>query len=95
MKYYSLSKKSINGEKVCTEIFKSNSSVEYWRKVIKNDEKEGSYVEAEFEYDKKLKEIVLSRYFVVSQKRDERISIYLIRNPSTLKRINKKNRGIK
>ena len=95
MNYYSFTKKSIIGDKFYSEILKCNSSVEYWRKVIKKDENDGAFVEAEFLYDKELKEIVLSSYVVISKKRNEKISIYLIKTLSTSKGLNTNREEIK
>lgn len=90
MKFYNLKEYNMSGQILTSETSQMNSSVEYWRKVIKKDEKEGCYVQAVFEYDKTIKEIVLTRYFLISRKDNKRITINLVKNPEKLKKLRKR-----
>lgn len=67
-----------------------NSSVNYWIKYAKQQEKEGCFVEIEFEYYSDVKEVCMTKYHSFNRKTRIRELISLIKNKEQLQRLNKK-----
>ena len=61
------------------ELLKCSSSVDYWLKKAKLDEKDGCYVEMQFEYYSDLKEVYLTKYMSFHKKTNFRTTIRLIK----------------
>lgn len=77
MKNYKLIKTNLSGFNQSTENFESPSSVDYWLKVAKKDEKIGSNVTITFEYDSKSKKTVMKKYSAINFKNNEITNIYI------------------
>lgn len=66
------------------------SSVNYWSKYAKQQEKEGCFVEMQFEYYSDKKETYLVKYESFNRKTRMREKIRIIKNREQLLRLNKK-----
>ena len=77
MKNYQLVKTTLSGYGKEIENFKGPSSVDYWLKMAKKDEKVGSNVTITFEYDSKNKKTVMKKYSAVNFKNNEITNIYI------------------
>lgn len=69
---------------------KFSSSVDYWLKVAKKEEKNGCYVTMEFDYYSDIGEVCMIKYSSYNRKTGKRETYHLIRNKEKLQRLNKK-----
>lgn len=67
-----------------------NSSVNYWSKYAKQQEKEDCFVIMDFDYYTDIGEICMVKYYSVNKKTGRKETVRLIRNKEKLQRLNKK-----